>query len=559
MSAFQLPSAKNLTIKKTVEAFVPTELYWEILSSDSNDVVFGTRGSGKTMLLRMMSVPHLVEFARTNLKARTFLFEERRFGVFLPLGIDWCVSLAGPGQQDVSIFTQGVNIAAAGAFVETLAVLVHSVLQQPELEHELVRGLVAQWFRARTPAVSFADIRLLILREQAVVRDRTRNPESGAEGNEHLGDFMGGSLFAPIADGTRVANGVLGLPNDHRWLLCVDELEGLHPHQMRLLATFLRGTNSTLALKITTLPYTFESVETDFAASASAVDFRDYEIKRLQYDPQDTDFQQLVLGILRKRTSTNAAPVEVFGDSEFSDRAESVAPQFGEVRRKILARENHDSARKSVPVAAIRTLRRAVTGNHNSSAYSGWTTLARLSDGNPGMFVRLLNALRPDDKSWPVSGIEQHRVVKELAASWLDWSQALYEDGAHLRDILVRIGEDYSRKLHDRSVDDLNVQEEANRFRIDLRHLSERDAKAFRVAARHGLLVAEAQATSFRYPANSGVWRLSYALAPHFWLLPRRGRVARVGQDRAAQLALDFGQQAGDSDGNDSETEVEAI
>lgn len=537
MSSFQLPSAKNLTIAKTVDAFVPTRLYWEILDSDSNDIVFGTRGSGKTMLLRMMSVPHLVEFAKRSQDAELALLTKKRFGIFLPLGIDWCVALTRQSQDDGLLFTEGVNLAATLAFVETLSVVVHSVLEVPLLEATLVARLLSQWFRSIPQAVSFYDLRHVLLREQALLRDRSRGDGGHVVDKDRA--FLSGSLFAPVIDGVRVANDVLGLEGDHRWLLCVDELEGLRPNQMRLVGTLLRSSTAPVVFKITTLPYTFESNETDFSEAASAVDFRDYEIKRLQYDPGDADFRTLASGILQKRLAPRGeiVPANVFGDGEFADRAEATDPRFGKVRELISSRANRDSARKAIPVAAIRALKRAVTGNQNSIAYSGWTTITRLSDGNPGMFVRLLNALRPEDRPWPIPAHEQHRTVAELGTSWLEWSQALYEDGARLRELLVSVGNNFSRGLHDRTVADQEVREEANRFAVDLLQIPAKTAAAFKVAARHGLLVAEAQGTSLRYPTGGGVWRLSYALAPHFWLLPRRGR---LGRGESGQLSFDF-------------------
>src|SRR5262245_12291528 len=94
---FDLPSAKNVTVQTAVEQFVPTRLLWDVLTSDGNDVIFGTRGSGKTLLLRMMSASHLIEFAKLDRRAAEILHEQKRFGIFLPLGVDWCVAYQDGG------------------------------------------------------------------------------------------------------------------------------------------------------------------------------------------------------------------------------------------------------------------------------------------------------------------------------------------------------------------------------------------------------------------------------------------------------------------------------
>ena len=54
-------------------------------------------------------------------------------------------------------------------------------------------------------------------------------------------------------------------------------------------------------------------------------------------------------------------------------------------------------------------------------------------------------------------------------------------------------------------------------------------------------MIAEATGSSLRYPIGQGVWRLSYALAPKFWLLTRRGRIGKLEE---TQLGFGFDEQA---------------
>jgi hypothetical protein len=152
------------------------------------------------------------------------------------------------------------------------------------------------------------------------------------------------------------------------------------------------------------------------------------------------------------------------------------------------------------------------------------------------MFVRLLNELEIGPSSGFVDTTHQHRVTSELAETWHEWTQALYKDGAVLHRLIDQLGTQLSARLHSRRERDDDIQEETNRFFVDLQTVPPRHAEAFRVGARHGLLVAEASGSSLRYPVGMGVWRLSYALAPKFWLLTRRGRIAKL-----EETQLEFG------------------
>lgn len=550
-STFELPSAKNLSVDRAVEVFVPTELFWELLHSDSNDVLFGTRGSGKTMLLRMMSVQHLLQFSKTNAQARTALFADHRFAVFVPLGVDWCVAYQGHNTpSDDRLFVSGMNLVACDVLVGAVDALFRGfVLGLRDYDGEergICRLLAELWFRKPVPsAQSFLALRRHLVNHQAVLADMWRKLEPPTDRVEaRMGySFRSNALFAPVVNAVKLINRHLNLPDRTRWLLCLDELEDLKPDQMRAVATALRAHHEELVFKITTLPYTLDSVDTDFSESSSAVEFRDYNVRRLQNDPHQPAYKKLVAEMLRKRMGkavVDGLPKLVFGESTLAERAEATDAKFRETRQTISrsdALQRSDSARKKIPVAAIRSLRRAAEGNSRSIAYSGWSTVVALSDGNPGMFVRLMNELNVGPHTETVSPELQHRVATELANTWHEWSQALYTDGGVLHSLIAQVGEQLRDRLHGRKDKDEDVQEEVNRVVFDLSTLNQPNAEAFRAGARHGLLVGEAAGSSIRYPLAQGVWRLSYALAPKFWLLTRRGRITSFGE---RQLSLEF-------------------
>lgn len=553
---FQLPSAKNLTVQKAVEIFVPTDMFWEILHSDSHDVLYGTRGSGKTMLLRMMSVQHLVAFARHDKRADEAVESARRFGIFVPLGLDWCVAYPDLGvAAQERLFVDGLNLVVADALVEALDFLAMSAVlglrDYIGAERDISASLADLWFRdSRLKVKSFLSLRTALQRHQAILTDLWRHARPPTDKEERNAGFLfrSSSLFAPIAQAVRSINDRLQLGVDQKWLICLDELEDLKPFQAAEIATALRGASQGLVFKITTQPYSLDGTTTHFGADASAVDFRDYNVRRLQYDPHRPEYESLALEMLRKRVAPAQGDGDdlvkrLFGRSTFADRAESSDPHFRETRASIMRVEAHrqDSARKKVPVAAVRALKRHAEGNRRSIAYSGWKTLIAISEGNPGMFVRLLNELKIGVDSAPVDAARQHQVTTELAETWHEWTQALYADGAVLHRLIQQVGQQLSARLHSRRERDDEVQEEINRFHVDLRALPPRHAEAFRVGARHGLLIAEATGSSLRYPIGQGVWRLSYALAPKFWLLTRRGRIGKLEE---TQLGFGFDEQA---------------
>lgn len=549
-SVFELPSAKNYSVDKAVSLFVDTPLFWESLTSDSHDVIVGTRGSGKTLLLRMMSVPHLVRLSKSHQTARDVLSRDKRFGIFLPMGIDWCVAYQDAPDGSHRLFQNGINLVSVDAFIDVVDVLLREkIIDLPDpdsSERELCEGLSDIWFREhRRRIYSFLSLRLFLAQQQSTLKDLWRGTHAPSVDDEVRGGyyFREGPLFMPLEQATRIANRVLGLGEDHRWLLCLDELEDLKPTQKAAIRTALRGSLRTVTLKVTTQPYTWTTATTAFAEEATAIDFRDYELKRLQYDPGNPEYRDLALSILCRRVGRDKServPIDLFGNSTFAERAGEARPEFGELRARFGWAENSDSFRKKVPVLAIRWLKRHGEGHRHSRAYSGWDTIVRLSDGNPGVLVRILNEMKIGPEVTRVAPEAQHSVLMNLASSWHEWARALYTNGRFLHGLLGSIGRKLSARLHNRAVRDELVEEETNRLALNLETIHPDLAEALRVGARHALFVAQENGAPLRYPDGEGTWRLAYFLAPKFWLLPRKGRAARIAE---GQLSLGFAQR----------------
>ncbi len=555
-SEFGLPSAKNLSLYKTVEYFVPTDLYWKMLFSDGNDLIFGTRGSGKTMLLRMMSFSHLYKFSQSNTKAHEALYSNKRFGVYLSLGVDWYVTYQKNIDNQAIIFREGINLTLLEAFLKTLNSIIYSdvisLSNKEETERELVQIMAERWFRyIKVKPQSILALRTIFLNHQTILPDLWRfgTPPNETDEEKAGYSFKSNTLFQPLDSILPEINEILSLDHDHKWIICLDELENLHKHQSVMLSTTLRSTKGNLAFKITTLPYTFSGGETLFSEDATAVELREFSFRRLQYDPSDGEYKELANRIIRKKISSfpeteySLIGEKIFGDTSFLTRAKltdsSFEKQINQVKNEAITKRrlNDNSVRKLIPIWSIRFLKRMSAGNINPIAYSGWTTIIRLSDGNPAILIRILNDLNVKKDTGPIDPSFQHKVLSELATKWLEWSRGLYKNGNDLYNLIDNIGNQFQNRLHSTSEEDPAINEEISRFRVDLSVLNPRMCEAFKVGARHSLLVAEAEKSSVRYPDGMGVWRLSYALTPKYWLLPRRGKIANF----ASQLEMGFG------------------
>jgi hypothetical protein len=138
-------------------------------------------------------------------------------------------------------------------------------------------------------------------------------------------------------------------------------------------------------------------------------------------------------------------------------------------------------------------------------------------------------------------------VLSDLSAQFHDWSRAIYGKADRLHKLIQQMGSHFSDNLHDEAKDG-KLHEEVSRFPTDLQNLSNEDREALIWGARHALLIGESPGGLDEYPRAEGIWRLSYVLAPKFWLLPRRGRqgsrfygLDRLGVVRPPETQLGLG------------------
>src|SRR4051812_20420048 len=87
---FHDAQAKSFGVRRLASEFYPVSLYWSLFN-DGHEILIGSRGSGKTALLRMLSYSGL----RLLEDARSKDWKRRYFGFYIPLHLEFIQSLRG--------------------------------------------------------------------------------------------------------------------------------------------------------------------------------------------------------------------------------------------------------------------------------------------------------------------------------------------------------------------------------------------------------------------------------------------------------------------------------
>ena len=129
--------------------------------------------------------------------------------------------------------------------------------------------------------------------------------------------------------------------------------------------------------------------------------------------------------------------------------------------------------------------------------------------------------------SW-ISPKNHTRAMLTLSTTTLNQIRSLPEVGPELHEFLLMLGEYMRADLHQKPL----TTDQSTSITID-DTISEPEWKLVQVAVGHGLLHPNVgSGNTDEMPWKEGAFHLAYSLAPHFRLLPRRGKAAKLTEIR---------------------------
>ena len=577
---FEVDNARNLSMQELVDTFIPTQSFWRLLSA-KHHVVLGARGQGKTAIAKMLSHDHLALMAQTRdePRARSAVRDQEFIGIYLPTRLEWVGGLKNKPwlnkREKEELFQWRLNIASCIAFTPIASSCIFTYVQgkakQAQAERELAHQLSKDWI---------VDIELIFddllqlrrhledtdYRKQIqLLRERTMGQLPDGEIPEGLA--FGIDLFSPLRQGIRQLSRLLSIKASCSWLLCLDEAEFLDETDHRIINSHMRAYPDNLFFKLTTMPYCHYTLATNIGADL--VHGHDFEYVNMdsdrillarakgEADTIGTRFGRTLFKNIFEASEAEFAEVkdrevpsawDVLGVSEILDpRREDWHPKSENIKllEKYASQATVERAHKLIRTKRFRNeisrkihgallLRKAIDdlkGNKVLTVYSGARMAIRCADGNPRQLIRIFNSLlqkwlmaRRRRKAPWISSKDQTRAMLALSASTLNQVRSLPDIGPELHSFLCMLG-DYMRvSLYEKPL----TTDQITSVTID-DTVSEVEWKLVRVAVGHGLLHPNIGfGNPDEMPWREGTFHLAYALAPHFFLLPRRGKSVKL-------------------------------
>lgn len=586
-------NAKAMSYAEVARTFVPSAKF-TLLAGAWNSVLVGPRGGGKTTLFKMLSVegqeawtgPAAEPYKTTVGYTGIYVPSDIAWGTMLE-------SLMQAGQdENVGIlfseaaFVTHVLLAVAAGMdrhvtlnpVQIAGATADGTGGPTQADLERVVATIATLWKIRPVSLSPASLvdalraRLLDIKRDARLRAKLKVTDHPTQ------EYLGMDMLESASQALQAFDGAFSRP-DHRWSLLLDEFEVAPMHLQKTVLAAMRASGAQkLLLKVALAPCGPDLLY-EQQSSAPPSQINDVQQVELWYadKAEASEFCQQVF--LSRSSSYPAlagkAPTDVFGTSAYaviddSDEAEQIGlftlagrnrkaatEQFQSLaekdssfleflRRKqidlskelgMLPNDPHgNTLRKIAPLVAFRNAYKGKGIGRKrgvkpfNTAYSGWESIAAISEGNPRWLIGLITRImsNSDQVRFPVPTPQQTNAVQWNCQRYAEMLQSVANEqfgsiktSTPIYEVLAKIG----NYFHNRLVTSTFVEDPPMSFIVDEK-VSDDVEHALRIAVNHGAIVcfeAAADVGGFR-TLRGRRFRLTYLLAPVFKLPMRKSK-----------------------------------
>lgn len=564
----EVNNAKNLTREEITRTFVPQDSFWRILTP-KNHVVMGSRGSGKTAIAKMISHSHLSEF--NHPLAHQIIQRRNLIGLYVPARLSWLGSQIEKDSDDVHALEQFVwklNLATAFGLLDSLESCLNTYfphhLERARREMEIADHLSRDWDCSSGVRRGLSDLRKFLFDLDFEKKTKFTELRLGLiERTEVLsvGVRFHLELFEPLRRAIAVATDYLDLPSAAAWLVCLDEIEFLDEVHHRLINSHMRADAGNVYFKCTTLPYKHYTKTT--TTSVPINEKHDFEYLYLDQDVAQADHRHLahipefMSQIYERRlTAGGWSKTErksltwLLGTSKLIDPVTidwAVGGHFWKLLEKYCNEQTRERARRYVehgqerlfndsigrkiaPALRLRNSVEKLRGREELDIYSGATLVARCSDGNPRIFLSLINRMFMESNNHvftaqspgtlrPIRPNIQNKVLTEFSRNELQKLQS-EEHGRRLHRLVSLLGSYMSGVIHQKELGTDFISS----FSVDFSESLEVSDTVKEAVGLGCMFPSVNPKDPDRMPEEGGVFHLGFKFAPHFKILPRKGK-----------------------------------
>lgn len=534
---FSDSKASNYSDNRVVTEFCPVSKFWSLFN-DQHEILVGTRGCGKTLLLKMMRYSMLNKLP--DLKAKKLISEKKYIAFYVPLHLEYIKKLSNSNlspDAKIAWFRFAFNCALAQSIIieitEMLNDLYDDDMDRIKTEYALTKLLDQCW----TIDYSSPVFQLSKLREKVVKLFYNTDPIS--EDLSNVPYTFNHSLGSSLSSISHIICEKLNI--SPTWIICVDEAEFIEENYQKCINTAFRSDTDRIALKVATLPF-YHTTKSTLDEKINVMDGHDfkYTIVDMKYD--EPDFINVTNSLVRTRFQNedmNLEKVDDFLETVGSDNyIDYYSKEFGKEKsqRHYLEQEifsqlsenskDHNSTKTSrqikksvidklAPIFYLREMYKKTKKGHNIPGwYAGATMVRRIAQGNPRIFIRIMNDLYNAAKGekLPLRVKAQHKIIMEFANSFCNETQTLEQSGPMAKKHLEYISEIIHKQTHNSTLRSCGVS-----FKLkDNTNLAQHKSWIERSVAFSRLMIDD-KSLKTQITVDT-IFQLAYVYAVSYWL-----------------------------------------
>ncbi|MDU3905269.1 MAG: hypothetical protein E7G85_09820 [Citrobacter portucalensis] len=555
---FEHSNARYFTSDQLAEEFVWTPAF-ESLISNKNHIILGSRGSGKTALIKMLSHECLTKL--NDEKARKIIEQRSFIATYIPLKVEWVNSIGDIDDNNL-LFKWSLNLSSCARFLDTIRSCLHSYVED-EIdriikEKSICNKISELWLSKKLNTITdiYDDLEITEYKKN-IIFNKMKLGLTLNDDDLMVGLNFNTDLFKPLIMALSTVRKEIGLSNSSTFCVCIDEAEFLTKEHHRILNTHMRSYNE-IVFKITTMPYRHYTLETVTGTPLNMghdFDYLNIDKQGLHGSSNNNShdfFESFADKLFKKRINNSSiinkgitlesllgnsilidSPKDVLPDDKLMEKVREYCDSSTVKRAERLFEQDYSLFESSVSRKLRGTLIlkdsfQRYKGNASPFIFSGYSLIVRCSDGNPRRLLRLFNYLFSKNiesctELKPLSDKEQGAKLKEFSYSELDGLN-LEVGGKKAFDLFTTIGRFLKDKLH---TDKINT-DTYNSFSFDVE--DDNVWKYIETAVDLGLIYPDFRGldNDNKMPNRKGRFSLAFCLSPHFYLMPRKGNSIKL-------------------------------
>ena len=518
--------------------FVPTSVFWTLFN-DQHEVVIGTRGSGKTILMRMMRYSMLKSIDHD--KAKELVIEKKFFALYVPMRFEFIESISSAElseEQQEAWFCFAVNCLIADSLIVELKSIIseYSIDEQLELEYQLTHRMSYMWgIENQLRKADLNELRTAVRKIYNMYSTKRPLPES-------VPPVFVLSLCSTLAAvNVEIAN-ILHFNTQPTWIICIDEAEFLRPNQMNCISKVMRSESQHIAIKIADLPYFHDmgcpqghkihaTVGNDYKLTVVKMSEKEFATLtnmlcrtrlRHYYSENEQISLETFIGSVGKDDYLDYFKMEFPKTSAENDIKNGILRTISESRRKTAKKHADEKIisqsifKKLAPIYYLREMYKLFQrGNSKPGWFAGAKMIRRISNGNPRLFLRIMDALFYKAQSSKLTPQIQSETLYDFAAKYCSETISLEECGPEVAVKMRTIAEKFKATTHNNE-----LKEAGTTFRfIDSEF--EKQRKWAEIAIANSRLYVD-DISLLNGLTSDSVFELSNIYATYYWLPMRR-------------------------------------